>query len=101
MNWKRRLEHAFGSNTPDDEILEELAQHAAAIYASARAEGGDPPEANRRVEQQIRAWAANPALLRRRPKRDPAVAPPPGTAPPLASVMQDARYAWRLLRRQP
>ena len=38
MNWKHRVEQAFGSQKPDDEILEELAQHAAAAYASARAD---------------------------------------------------------------
>src|SRR5262249_45256532 len=42
-----------------------------------------------------------PALLRRRPKREPAVIAPAGTARPLASIPQDARYAWRLLRKQP
>src|SRR3954469_3602239 len=100
MNWKQRIQSAFP--TPiDDDVLEELAQHAAATYASARAEGSEARDAERRVERQIAAWTANPALLRRRPKRDPAVAPPAGNASPLASILQDARYAWRLLRKQP
>ena len=81
--------------------MEELAQHAAAVYASARAEGCEPAEADRRVEQQIAAWTSNPALLRRRPKREPAVPPPSASGSGLILVAQDARYAWRLLRRQP
>ena len=63
--------------------------------------GADAAEAEQRVAQQIAAWAANPALLRRRPKRDVAIEPPPGSASPLAAIGQDTRYAWRLLRRQP
>jgi predicted permease len=101
MNWKLRLEQAFGSQKPDDEILEELAQHAAAAYAAARADGSNAAEAERRVAHQIDAWAADPAILRRRPKREPAVVPPEGSRASFATVTQDARYAWRLLRRQP
>ncbi len=52
------------------------------------------------MTQQIHAWAADPAL-RRRPKRDPAIEPPTGSASSAGVAAQDARYAWRLLRRQP
>jgi predicted permease len=100
MDWKAQIKSAIGP-TADDEVLEELAQHAAATYASARAEGCDTAEAARRVAEQIRAWAANPALLGRRPKRDAAIEPPAGSASSIAAVAQDTRYAWRLLRRQP
>jgi putative ABC transport system permease protein len=101
MDWKTRIATAFGPTKPDDEVLEELAQHAAATYAAARAEGCEARESERRVAQQIAAWTADPALLRRRPRREPAVVPPAGSSSGLGSVMQDARYAWRLLRRQP
>jgi putative ABC transport system permease protein len=87
--------------TLDDEVVEELAQHVAAIYASARAEGCDPDEAERRVDDQIHLWAATPALLRRRPKREAAVVPPSNTSRGFATILQDTRYAWRLLKRQP
>src|SRR5436190_1218518 len=100
MNWKTQIKAALGPGI-DEDVLEELAQHAAATYASARADGGDAADAQRRVTQQIHAWAANPALLRRRPKHDVAVVPPAGSASPLAAIAQDTRYAWRLLRRQP
>jgi putative ABC transport system permease protein len=101
MDWKARIQDALGAPLLDDDVLEELAQHAAATYASARAEGCEPAEAERRVAQQIDAWTANPALLRRRPKREPAILPPGSSGAGLGSVAQDARYAWRLLRRQP
>ena len=100
MDWKTQIKSALGP-TVDDEVLEELAQHAAATYASARAESLDSAQAQQRVAQQIQAWAANPALLRRRPKRDTAIEPPAGAASPFGAIAQDTRYAWRLLRRQP
>ncbi|HYT74727.1 MAG TPA: ABC transporter permease [Vicinamibacterales bacterium] len=101
MNWKTRLAEAFGPNRLDADVLEELAQHAAATYASARAEGLDAAEAERRVDAQIAAWVSDPALLKRRPRREPAVIPPAGSTGMLAAIMQDTRYAWRLLRRAP
>src|SRR5437868_126124 len=100
MNWNDRLKAALGQ-TLDDDVVEELAQHAAATYASARAEGCDAAEAERRADLQIAAWTANPSLLRRRAARPPAVLPPAGRATPLAATLQDARYAWRLLRQHP
>src|SRR5690349_20395031 len=93
---KHRLEQAFGSNQLDPDVLEELAQHLASLC-----EGVDAEEAERRVSVQIAAWAADPARLRRRSRVPSAPAPPAGQARPLASVVQDARYAWRLLRKQP
>jgi putative ABC transport system permease protein len=101
MNWKSRVEQAFRSHKPDDDIIEELAQHAAAAYAAARAEGSNAADAERRVAHQIDVWAADPAVLRRRPKRETAVVPPGRSRPGFAAVLQDTRYAWRLVRRQP
>src|SRR4051794_11152958 len=100
MNWKARIRAALTTQI-DDEVVEELAQHAAATYAAARAEGGNEADAERRVGQQIDAWSANPSLLKRRPKRDAAVLAPAGTAAPFTAIAQDTRYAWRLLRQQP
>ena len=100
MDWKTQIKAALGAGI-DEDVLEELAQHAAATYASARAEGLDGAQAEERVAQQLHAWAANPALLRRRPVRPPSIEPPAGSASPAAAILQDTRYAWRLLRRQP
>ena len=100
MDWQAQIRAALGARL-DEDVLEELAQHAAATYASARAEGCDAAQAEDRVAVQIRAWAADPAIRRRRPRREPAVEPPAGSASAAAAVLQDTRYAWRLLRRQP
>jgi predicted permease len=100
LDWKARLIEAFGSKRVDDDVIEELAQHAEATYAAARAEGLSPDEAARRVGLQIQAWASNPSRLKRRPMRAPAVEPPPAVASPISSIVQDARYATRLLRRE-
>jgi putative ABC transport system permease protein len=100
MDWKSRVRAAFVV-PPDEDVIEELAQHAAATYAAARAEGADTPEAERRVDAQIAAWTANQTLLRRRARSAAAVTPPPSQARPLASILQDGRYAWRLLHKQP
>ena len=100
MDWKTRIRSAF-TTAPDDEVIEELSEHAAAIYASARAEGCERDEAARRVDEQIGMWATNPALLSHRPKRAPAVVPPATAGSATTGVMQDTRYAWRLLKRQP
>jgi len=101
MTWKTRLQEAFRPHAIDSDVLEELAQHAAATYAAARAEGLSPYEAEKRVEIQIQAWVHAPSLLKRRPRRVPAVEPPAGSSGLLLSIVQDARYALRLLRRQP
>jgi predicted permease len=100
MDWKAQIRSALGPSL-DDDVLEELAQHAAATYAAARAEGCDATQGEHRVAVQIQAWAADPAIRRRRPKREPAIEPPAGSASAASAVLQDTRYAWRLLRRQP
>lgn len=101
MSWNARISEAFGRHAPDDDVVEELAQHASSTYAAARAEGCDVHEAEQRVLAQIAVWVANPGALRRGPGSAPAVPPPPGPASGIASVLQDTRYAWRLLCRQP
>ncbi len=47
MTIKTRLRQALAAtgHVPDDEILDELAQHAQAMYEMARADGGAPAEA--------------------------------------------------------
>src|SRR5215510_13641715 len=101
MTWNARIKAAFGPAAPDDEIVEELAQHAAAVYAAARGDGCDEREAHRRVDEQIDAWVRDAAALRRRPRRAPAIQPPLPSRSRVASIAHDVRYAARLLRRQP
>ncbi len=101
MDWTSRVRATFGyRSVPDDDVIEELAQHAAAAFEAARADGCDAADADRRVQDQIAAWTGDPALLTRRPRRAPAVEPPPATMPVLAGLAGDARYAVQVLRRQ-
>jgi predicted permease len=104
MDWSSRIRTVLTTTTPapDDDVVEELAQHAAAMYQSARAEGLSEADAARAVEAQVEGWRAEGAALRRRVRRTPVVEPPPAVATSrIAGVTQDLRYAARLLRRQP
>src|SRR5689334_8755834 len=99
MDFTSRIRAAL--TTVDDDIIDELAEHAGAIYGCALMEGCDAIEAQRRVDAQIAAWAANAGALRRRRTRAPAVRPAPIGASFAAALRQDVRYAWRLIARQP
>lgn len=102
MDWNERVRSAFaGRPTPDDDVIEELAQHAADAWQAARADGLDPAEAARTVERQVQAWAADAAALRRTPRRPLAPPPPAPSTRRMAGLLQDVRYAVRVLRRQP
>lgn len=103
MNWNDRIRQALAAqgHTPDDEILDELAQHAQAMYDTARAEGATPDGAEARVHQQIRLWCEDAGLLTRRVKRAPVVHAPSAGTSHLVGVLHDTRYAFRLLGRRP
>ncbi len=104
MDWKSRIAAALthSERAPDDDVVEELAQHARAMYDTARADGLADAEALAHVEAQIERWRADAARLRHKSRRAPAIEPPPSAAPlPVAGLAQDIRYAFRLLRRQP
>jgi putative ABC transport system permease protein len=104
MDWKDRVraELQTAPQLPDDEVVEELAQHARAMFEAARADGSSEDEAHRAVAFQLERWRTEAAALRHRSRRRPAVDPPPAvTASPLAGLMHDVRYAVRVVRRQP
>ena len=104
MDWKSRVRAALATSSPipDDDVLEELAQHARSMYEAARADGCADDEADQRVIDQFDRWRREAPALRHRPRRPPAVEPPPAAAPSrLAGLAQDARYGMRLIRRQP
>ena len=101
MTWNAHIRTAFGASAPDDEIIEELAQHAAAMYHAARADGADDAAAGRTVDEQIAVWVREAPVMRRRPRRAPAIEPPPLSRSSASSFFLDVRYALRLLRHQP
>jgi predicted permease len=102
-DWKSRIRMAFGTqeSVPEDDILEELAGHAQAMYEAARAEGCSHDQADSRANRQIECWRMNAAGLRRSPRRRAAIESP-ATFPSstFAGLAQDFSYALRLLRRQ-
>jgi predicted permease len=103
MNWDARIRTALAhaGQPPADDVIEELAQHARAMYDAARADGRSCAEAERSVELQIVLWADDAMLLKRRAGRAPAiVVPSAASGAPLAGIVQDIQYAARLLRRQ-
>ncbi|PYV06927.1 MAG: hypothetical protein DMG10_00485 [Acidobacteria bacterium] len=105
MDWKSRVRAAFAgaSHMPDEDVIEELAQHARAMYDTARADGCSHEEAEQRLVAQLDRWRLDAASLRRSSRRPPAVEPPPAASAssPLAGLSQDVNYSLRLLRRQP
>jgi putative ABC transport system permease protein len=103
-NWQDRVRAAFitAAHRPADDIVEELAQHARATYEAARADGCSAEEAESRVSELLDRWQADAGALRHRSRAAAAIpAPPGGSATPFAGLVQDVRYAARLLRRQP
>ncbi len=104
MDWQTAIHAALGDRhaTTDADVVEELAQHADAAFAAARAEDLDADAAAARVRQLIASWTDDPARLARRPARPPVVIAPTAFAPSAtAGLAQDVRYGVRVLRRQP
>jgi putative ABC transport system permease protein len=104
MDWHARIRGALTSAgaRPDDDVIEELAQHARAVYESARAEGLEHHEAESRVLAQVERWKREAGALRHKGSDVTVSVPPPATSTSwFAGVAQDSRYAFRVLRRQP
>ena len=83
IDWTARISAALSAanHGHDPDVVEELAQHARASYAAARAEGQTDAEAVAHADREIAGWCADADLLKRPRKRLPAVvAPPAGTA---------------------
>ena len=103
MDWNAHVRAAFAATVPplDDDVVEELGQHAAATYETARAEGHSHEEAARQVDALLDAWCRDAPTLSRRPRRPAIVDPPPPAKKWLEGIVQDARYGLRLLKREP
>jgi predicted permease len=102
MDWRAHIRQAFDPDSvPDDDVIEELAEHAAAAHQAALADGHEDKEAVRQVDAQVAAWTRDPALLRRRERRTPVDVAPPSSTSRLVGIAHDIRQAFRLLRRQP
>jgi putative ABC transport system permease protein len=102
MDWKHYVESEFAriGKRVDDSVVEELAQHAAAAWEAARADGGSIEAATEHVRGLISSWCASTAGPRRI-AREPLLAAAPSSSSPFAGINLDLRHALRLLRRQP
>ncbi len=104
IDWKVRIRAAFAASgaAPEEDILEELAGHAQAMYESARSDGSNHEDACRGVDRQIECWKTSASGLRRPAGRPPSVQPPEAFPSRwFAGLLRDISYAARLLRRQP
>ena len=100
--WASRIRAglAASGHIPDDDVIEELAQHAQSMYDAARADGRSRAEAEHAVDLQIALWADDRVVLKRRRTRTPAIIPPPAPSGlPLAGLLHDIQYGVRLLGR--
>src|SRR5262245_60143708 len=102
MNWKERIRSAclVDGQPLHDEVLEELAQHAAGAYEAARAEGRSQDEAEGEVDRLLAEWRRTAPVLKRR-SGGPTITEPSGAESRVfAGIVQDARHGIRLLRRE-
>jgi predicted permease len=90
MSWLSRLRNALHPQRLDDELAEELRDHLERRAAALRDEGAGPADARR----QATLGFGNVALFREQ-SRDIRL------WPALESTIQDARYAWRGMRKSP
>jgi predicted permease len=111
-DWKARVRSAFTTpeRVPAEDVIEELAQHAQAMYEAGRADGLSHGEAESRVTDQLARWQREAPALSRRPRRPAApvvVHPLKANGTHLAGltqlllVLQEIRYAIRMLASTP
>jgi putative ABC transport system permease protein len=102
--WNEEIRAAFAPSAIDDDVVEELAQHAALAHERVVADTGDRAEADRRTHALIAQWAADPALISRQRKTracDEVFVSVPEGASRLAGLAQEFRLGCRALWRQP
>src|SRR5262245_48934218 len=103
MDWNSYVRNALikrhaSPPSPDDDVVEELAQHAAASFEAAVSNGLAHDDAEERVRVLVDSWAAeNP----RRGRPAPARGNPVTSSGGWPGFSQDLRYAYRQLRRSP
>ncbi len=103
MDWTARVRTSLaGRGGADEGVVEELAQHAQAMYDSARADGATVEDATRQVDLQVALWADDSQVLKHRTPRVTSL-PLPADLPRgswHSGLLGDVRYACRLFRRQ-
>jgi putative ABC transport system permease protein len=102
MDWKSRIRGLFTASAAnvDEDVIEELSEHAAAAYERMLSDGSEATEAARHVAELVQSWAREAPNLRRRSNRPPAVEASPVLPRRFAGFLNDVRYALRMLNRQ-
>src|SRR4030095_15560876 len=79
FDWTTRVRQSLAAApySPEDDVVEELAQHASAAFETAQVSGASVEEADRRVQALLDQWAREAPALRHRTMRPPMVLPPP------------------------
>ena len=103
MSWPEFVRDVLArrGSPADEDVVEELAQHAAAACEAARADGLDRTDAEQHVRALVDAWCQDPRRLRPRSRRAGLVEPPMTAAEGWTGLLHDARYAVRRLRHEP
>jgi putative ABC transport system permease protein len=102
MNWMThvRIEFARLGKPVDESVVEEFAQHAAAAWEEARADGASPADADAAVRSLIESWCRG-TKGPDRIQREPLIESSPAASSPFAGLGLDFRQAFRLFQRQP
>lgn len=102
MNWKNKLRQTFQDSTvvPEDDILEELAQHLETRYNALVATGYSALEAEQALAPILAEWKRSASLLVRRRKQLPAPVASPSASSWMTHLLFDLKYAIRILLRQ-
>ena len=102
MDWHAEVAAEFTrlGKTADAGVVEEMAQHAAATFVAARADGLTAAEADARVRLLLTSWCAG-TNGPQRPERLPLEPSAPAARSMFAGLELDVRQARRLLFREP
>src|SRR5262245_22584275 len=102
MEWRGVVVAEFSrlNRAADPGVVEEMAQHAEAAFASARAEGATATEAEASVRALVRSWCDG-TTGPRRIERPALVEAAAAGRSACSGLPLDLRLAFRLLRRQP
>ncbi len=102
VDWKIQIREAArtAGHVLDDDVIEELEGHAKSAFQAALAEGCGIEEAGRSVSAVVDGWIREADGLRRRPHR-PVWVETPKSKSRAAGLLNDVKFAIRILLRQP
>jgi putative ABC transport system permease protein len=103
MDWKSRIrESALKSGVDlDEDVVEELSEHAVVVYQTMLLDGCERAEADAYLAELIDSWGREAPKLQRRSNRPMAAEPPPEILRRFPGFFSDVRYALQMLIRRP